>query len=394
MSGPGSHWRRLWGGVNTAPTDELIHALEQLRRGPVPRPDFRNELRAQLVALAPTAVAEGIGPVAVPVHHRRTLIDSIGDTVSGAVAGIAPRRVLRGAVAVTAVCALVLGVAVWLSTRALPGDALYGLKRARESVELNLTHGTAKGRKYLSLAHTRAEETSKLVSRANAVGDPVGDGPQAGAVSSHVTHLIDSTMDAADKDLVDGWGILLTQATQQGSDGPIQYMIKWIPGQVDLLSDTADRLPDGAARNRLLASIQRAEAAKKLATTAAPQVRNGTLPSNPMSTGPSANPGGTGPVPGRSGSSGATGPNGQPSSGATGGTQAPGGSTGGSGGGGSGGGGGGTSVGPPVIPPILPPITLPTVIIPGLPTIVLPTISLPAITLGVNLPSLPGAMQG
>src|SRR5436190_1987747 len=82
--------------------------------------------------------------------------------------------------------------------RAQPGDALYGLKRASENVELSLASGpTDKANLLLDFAKTRADEVNQLLSRASSVA--VGRGATAsGQISSHTADLIRSTLASAD----------------------------------------------------------------------------------------------------------------------------------------------------------------------------------------------------
>ena len=54
-------------------------------------------------------------------------------------------RPLRVAASLVVTAALLLGLGVWASRRALPGDALYSVKRAWESAQLAFTHGTDRG---------------------------------------------------------------------------------------------------------------------------------------------------------------------------------------------------------------------------------------------------------
>ncbi|MGZ4610403.1 MAG: DUF5667 domain-containing protein [Actinomycetes bacterium] len=109
------------------------------------RPDFRAALRATLVAQAaartPVAVpAQRTGPDEPATHRLRRLV------AAGLAAGL-----LAGAGAAAA------------STRALPGDSLYGIKRGLESVELTLAHGDlSRGRALLEQADTRLSEAEAL----------------------------------------------------------------------------------------------------------------------------------------------------------------------------------------------------------------------------------------
>ena len=75
----------------------------------------------------------------------------------------APSR-LKQAVAAVAVASVVAGVgAAMASTRALPGDSLYGLKRQIENVQLDLARGDlGHGRELLQQADARLSEAEAL----------------------------------------------------------------------------------------------------------------------------------------------------------------------------------------------------------------------------------------
>ena len=136
----------------------VVGALASLPIAPPPDPAFRAELRAQLVAITPRIVAESAPPApaaataaqtaatakTVPTKPERTRRFSLG-------------RPLAVTASLVAVLALLLGGAVWMSRKALPGDTLYGLKRASESLQL-ATAGSdrEKAQDYLDFAATRA----------------------------------------------------------------------------------------------------------------------------------------------------------------------------------------------------------------------------------------------
>jgi hypothetical protein len=155
---------------------------------------------------------------------------------------------------VIAVFAMLLGGAVWVSKKSLPGDALYSLKRANENVELSLANDdAAKGREYLKLARTRADEVSSLVSRtASMAGGPGANA--AGDVNAHTAKLISTTLDSADVDTRNGAKLLGAEAVRTGSAAPLDAMTNWAPSQLDKLQSIADRLGSGALQNRVAAS--------------------------------------------------------------------------------------------------------------------------------------------
>ncbi len=137
----------------------FLDLVEQLRAtdGPMMRPEFATDLRARLLDAAPAALAE-------TTHDRGRDATLVRFPVS-------PRR--RTASAAAAACLVVasgVGVAA-ASQSALPGDALYPLKRGIERAELRFAgSAAARGGEYLDQASTRLSEATDL-SRGHS-GDP------------------------------------------------------------------------------------------------------------------------------------------------------------------------------------------------------------------------------
>lgn len=286
----------------------LVASLADLDFAPAPEPAFRAELRAQLVAVAPRIIAESRdaelaeaasgaqrAPITSPTRRRRRL-----------------GRPLGVAAGVAAAFVMLFGAALWMSQRSLPGDALYGLKRASENVRLDLaSSGTDRGHVYLSLAQSRVEEARALLHRNDALA---GGGTLAGGrLSPGTASLITSTLDAADADLADGSSQLDKQAVSSGSDNPLTIMQRWAPGQLARLHELLVALPSGPVQSRTKTSWQLTSSALTRARTLAPALHNPCLQHAasdklgplPCSAGSSATPAGTGPnggvVPTRSG---------------------------------------------------------------------------------------------
>jgi hypothetical protein len=229
--------------------DPLIRAIVgQLRAlpTPAPSPGFRDELRAQLIAVTPRLVAEGV-TAGRPSRTARKPHRAP-----------APRVPLRRPVTVMGTLllmfVLLLAGGVWMSSHTLPGDSLYGLKRASENVQLSLTGGDgARGRQYLALAKKRADEVSGLLARTSATA--AGSGPQAsGNINPHTAKLIADTLRDADADTRNGVRLLTGQAVRSMSDGPLLAVIKWAPSQLARLDSIVNRAPPGTARERAAAS--------------------------------------------------------------------------------------------------------------------------------------------
>jgi hypothetical protein len=133
---------------------ELVATSQQLQVMPISvraAPAFKRDLRAQLMA---TAVREGIGRTAQaePKSARifgRPRLD-----------GISPRPRARGAIVVgIAAGTLALSGVSVASGEAIPGDALYGMKRSTERAQLALAGSDlTRGQLYLDFARTRLHE--------------------------------------------------------------------------------------------------------------------------------------------------------------------------------------------------------------------------------------------
>lgn len=266
----GTSWRRYEDPVKSrdARVRAVVGALAQLP-SPEPRPEFRSELRAQLVAIAPRVISEN-APTAqatAPLHAVDPTKAAHGtarprhtDSVLARLRGIRLGRPLAVVASVVTAFALLFGGAVWMSQKALPGDALYGLKRASESWELATAGSpTDKARDYLKFAQTRVDEATALAQRASA--SAAGAGPQAGGFDAHATSLISSTLASADHDVRSASTLLGSQAVRSRSSSPLSVLTSWAPGQLGRVRDLSAMLPAGALRNRTLFSAQLVRAA-------------------------------------------------------------------------------------------------------------------------------------
>jgi hypothetical protein len=152
---------------------------------------------------------------------------------------------LRGRFAVAALAVLALvgslaGMSVLLSRDALPGDALYGVKRTAEAAALGLTFGDEpKALKHLEFAAARINEIETLARR---YGNPE-DAP----VGRYLTALTDF-----DNDATAGSRQLISLATR-GDGRLLESLRDWSTQQAARLQRVADHLPE-AARNRLTTS--------------------------------------------------------------------------------------------------------------------------------------------
>jgi hypothetical protein len=230
----------------------------------------------QLVAIAPRLVAESAAPGLIdatpvragPVQPQHTV------SVLARQHRIRIGRPLAIAAAVVAAFALLFGGAVWMSQKALPGDALYGLKRASESWELTTAGSTTdRAKDYLKFAQTRADEARTLLSRAT------GDRPQASVLDAQTDGLISSVLVSADHDVQSASTLLGDQAVATNSTSPLSIMTDWAPGQLTRLRTLADAMPDGPLRARTESAAQLVARAHLRAQQLAASVGNGCITS-------------------------------------------------------------------------------------------------------------------
>ena len=259
----------------------VVGALATL---PAPEPSsvFRAELRAQLVAIAPRIIAESAPADAPTLTENRPVAKPVAaaakpkhaDGVFARLRGVSLGRPLAVATAVLTAFVVLLGGAVWMSQKAVPGDTLYGLKRASESVRLDLAgNDTSKAKLYLEFAGRRADEANTLASRATA--DAMGSGYHAGVIDSHTADLIASTLGSADSDVKNATTLLTKQAVASNSSDPLKIITDWAPSQIARLKQLAASMPDGALRQRAQSSASLVTAAATRAKALVPAVVNG-----------------------------------------------------------------------------------------------------------------------
>lgn len=147
--GTGRHHRRSGGDDQLV---ELVQVGRLLRSVPLPGtpdPGFRRDLRAMLIA---TAQREGIGVTAQPAADQQP---RPGDQAERSAKARARGAIIIG---IAAGALALSGVSVG-SEDALPGDALYGVKRSTEQAQLALAGSDlSRAQLYLEFARTRLKE--------------------------------------------------------------------------------------------------------------------------------------------------------------------------------------------------------------------------------------------
>ena len=221
---------RVPAGSDLADLVALTRAL--VPAGHAPRPEFRASLRERLVAEAADR------PARLP---RQT---PVGEP-SAPSAPARPR--LRNAVATVALAAVVTGAgAAAASTRALPGDVLYGLKRQIENVQLALAGSElARGRELLEQADARLGEAEALAA-SSAATEPA----TRASLATALTEMARATDEGA--------VALTTSYTETGDTEPMLLLDRFVTEQQQRLSDLLVLL-DPSLRARVAAHLDELE---------------------------------------------------------------------------------------------------------------------------------------
>src|SRR6185503_6316974 len=195
--------------------------LRRLPVGELPHERFKAELPSHLVAIAPRIVSES-APESAPSTGRPRR--------PGSGRLVLLHRPLLAVTGAAAVLVLLLSLAVWMADGALPGQSLYGIKRASENFQLSVTGSdTSKGEKYLKFAGSRATESGKLV----------GSGP----AGPHAASLVATTLRAADSDTRNGVRLLTGAAVSGVSADPLAKITSWLGPQRTRIAALAPKLP-------------------------------------------------------------------------------------------------------------------------------------------------------
>lgn len=283
--------------MNVLPTRRLdqpgdlrvIAALEAVGAGrstvqlPTMSASFRDELRTQLVAVAPRLVAEGVRPGTETAARPAASTRGSASTAKKAAPTRARTRPMTVLVAGAAVVVLGLGGATWLARGALPGDALYGLKRTAEGVDVSLSGSQYdKGKTLLLGATRRVQEVSALVNRPQSMA--LGTGSTAsGGFSAGTVKLIVSTLDAADTDTQKGVTLIGEDYVATGSTAGLTLVNGWAGGsdgqggQIALIGALVTAIPaKGEAHDRADDSLTNIKEAWKRSVALLAQAEAGT----------------------------------------------------------------------------------------------------------------------
>ncbi|MDG4784040.1 DUF5667 domain-containing protein [Micromonospora sp. WMMD961] len=176
-------------------------------------PEFRTGLRAMLLA---TAEREGLGTA--PAASEPSATTTRGRLLPAVTARRARARgailvgIAAGAIAVSGISAA--------SENAVPGDALYGMKRSTERAQLALASSDiSRGQLFLDFARTRLGEAAKLR------GDRVG---------------YSAVLDDMDADTRQGVRLLTSAAVQRAEPGSLDTLNTFVSSQRRAVSGLLD----------------------------------------------------------------------------------------------------------------------------------------------------------
>ncbi|MER7164798.1 DUF5667 domain-containing protein [Micromonospora sp. NPDC000207] len=199
--------------VRSRRDDELVTLVAVGRRLTVDRPvpkvdaDFRTSLRARLIA---TAEREGIGAEVIAPTDADVVRPPIAAAVRTPRLPAVTARRARARLAIfsgIAVGAIAVSGISAASENALPGDALYGMKRSTERAQLALAGSDLnRGQLFLDFARTRVDEAATLRGnhvRYDAVLDDMDNGTRQGVRT--LLNAVAQRSDPAGLDLVDAF---------------------------------------------------------------------------------------------------------------------------------------------------------------------------------------------
>ncbi|MGC5019808.1 DUF5667 domain-containing protein [Micromonospora sp. DT47] len=201
-------------------------------------PEFRTGLRAMLVA---TAERERVGAASAADGATQPTAAASRSPLLG---GVTARRArARGAILVgIAAGAVALSGISAASENAVPGDALYGMKRSTERAQLALASSDlSRGQLFLDFARTRLDEAATLH------GDLAG---------------FSAVLDDMDADTRQGVRLLTTTAVQRSDPAGLDAVNTFVTGQRQAISGLLGGA-DRAERDRTRRSLTLLDAVRK-----------------------------------------------------------------------------------------------------------------------------------
>ena len=204
------------------------------------RAEFRDALRQRLVAVATVQ-----GPASAALPAAATGSSALERAVTWSRTWSAQKRLAVASGAMAGVVA-VTGVAV-ASSRSLPGQPFYSLKRASEGIELKLADGdTAKGTKHLEFAATRLREVRALARGEGELALAGGAGTQADGLASSLQQRINDTLKDFRSETSEGRSLLEGVYRSTGKTAPLRVLTTFASQQKSRLTAIIPELPAGA----------------------------------------------------------------------------------------------------------------------------------------------------
>jgi hypothetical protein len=213
------------GSIMSADLEQLVGVATALRthanETALPRPEFAADLRARLMAEAEQALAPS-APLVLPVRQR----------------GARERRLVAAASAVV----LIGGTASMAAAaqQALPGEALYPIKRGLERAEAGLSVSTAgKGRDLLHQANDRLDEVEGLLAGGSVISDA----------------QVPQTLEDFSAQAREGSGLLLTSYRDSQDPAAIDAVREFTSHGIAMLQDLARTAPPDAQEELAAAAL-------------------------------------------------------------------------------------------------------------------------------------------
>lgn len=220
----------------------LLGLAGQLASVPAPAldPEVKTAQRTQLIAAMEAMLAEDTAedtaesteaPL-IPAPRRRG-----AHRAAGPLSRLRPRSRLSRGVAIggvgVGVAAGAFSAAAAVSSDALPGDTLYGLKRGMEDLRRGMADGdTERGRIYLDQASTRLNEARRLMERG-----------RAGDLDADSVGEIREALDNVRHDAGEGRRLLRDAYDEDGSLAPMQTLSAFSQKNERSWQQLRDRLP-------------------------------------------------------------------------------------------------------------------------------------------------------
>lgn len=218
----------------------VADALCALRLDAAPDPAFTAATRTRLVTLAAARMAGEDATTERPASATRSPARSRVTSHRRPVVAAWNQR-LAAAVAVLAVLVATVSLLVIASRDALPGDALYAVKRGSERAQVGLTFDPSeRGFVLLHQAEQRLAEVSELlqepVAGLAATGSP--GAPLAAATDSEIV----DTLTAMDEQTAAGIALLTGSAVASEDEATLGIIPVWAEGQQRLLDDIVQEM--------------------------------------------------------------------------------------------------------------------------------------------------------